>query len=112
MAAPLLNRKLVLEEPQRSPDGAGGYTETWVALGELWAEIRPGSGREKAGEFLTVSQVPYRITVRAAPIGSPARPRPDQRFREGTRIYAITSVAETDTAGRYLVCTAHEEVAA
>ena len=53
----------------------------------------------------------YRIVVRAAPMGSDARPRPDQRFREGARVFAIRAVAEEDAAGRYLVCFADEEVA-
>jgi len=108
--APLLNRKLVLEQPDRVPDGAGGFVETWVVLGELWAEIRPGTGREKAGEFLTVSSVPYRITVRGAPDGAPSRPKPDQRFREGPRLFRIRSVTERDPGGFYLTCHALEEV--
>ena len=34
---PRLNRRLTLEEAQRLPDGAGGQTLSWVALGTLWA---------------------------------------------------------------------------
>ncbi len=109
---PVLNRKLTLERPDRVPDGAGGFSETWQVLGILWAEIRPGSGREREGEFLTVSRVPYRITVRAAPAGAPSRPRPEQRFREGTRLFRILAVSENDTRGHYLTCFAEEEVGA
>ncbi len=50
--------------------------------------------------------------MRAAPIGAPSRPRPDQRFREGARIFRIHSVTERDDQGRYLTCFATEEVAA
>ena len=107
-----LNRKLVLEEAQRSPDGAGGMVESWVALGTLWAELRPGAGRERGGQFVTLSKVPYRIVVRAEPEGSPARPKPDQRFRENGRVFRILAVAEHDAAGRYLTCHAIEEVLA
>ena len=67
MRAPHLNRKLVLEEAQRVADGAGGFALTWVAMGALWAAVDAGTGRERAGEFATLSQVTYRITVRAAP---------------------------------------------
>lgn len=112
MRLPVLNRRLLLEAPERVPDGAGGYSQTWVALGAHWAEVRPGAGRESAGEFLTVSAVPYRIVVRAAPVGADARPRPEQRFREGTRVFLITTVAEHDPQGRYLVCHALEEATA
>lgn len=106
---PDLSRALVLEDPQRSPDGAGGFSETWVALGTLWAEVKPLSGR-LAGDGLSLQK--YRITLRAAPGGFASRPRPDQRFRDNNRIYRIDAVAETDAAGRYLTCFAVEEVAA
>ena len=32
MGVTRLNRRLVLEEAQRVPDGAGGFTLAWVAL--------------------------------------------------------------------------------
>ncbi|WP_343079350.1 head-tail adaptor protein [Ostreiculturibacter nitratireducens] len=112
MSAPRLNRKLVLEEATRSPDGAGGFTLSWAALGELWAEVKAGMGRERAGEFVTLSTVPFRITVRAAPQGAASRPRPEQRFREGARIFRILAVTEDGPRGEYLTCFAHEEVPA
>ena len=109
---PVLNRRLVLEEAQRVPDGAGGARLSWVARGTLWAEVTPGAGRERAGESVTVSSVGYRIVVRAAPQGAPSRPRPEQRFRDGLRLYRIAAVAEADPRGRYLLCIASEETVA
>ncbi|PIE14417.1 MAG: phage tail protein [Rhodobacterales bacterium] len=106
-----LNRKLVLEAPDQLPDGAGGFTRVWVALGEHWAEVTARTGREKAGEAVPVSNVGFRITVRGAPVGSEGRPKPEQRFREGARIFRILAVAEHDRDGRYLTCYADEEVA-
>lgn len=111
MRAPLLNRALLLEEAQRQPDGAGGSQLAWVALGRLWAAVEAGPGRAREGEAVALSSTGLRITVRAAPQGDPARPRPDQRFREGARIFRILSVTERDARGRYLVCQAREEVA-
>ncbi len=107
-----LSRRLTLEARQVSPDGAGGFTETWVALGTHWAEIRPGSGRERSGQAGALSSQALRITVRAAAQGSDARPQVDQRFREGTRLYLIRAVAERDPQGRFLQCTAVEELSA
>ncbi len=105
-----LNRKLVLEEAARAADGAGGFTEVWTAIGTLWANVKAGSGRERFGEAVTVSTVPYRIVVRGAAEGTPSRPRPDQRFREGARVFRILAVAEYDQDARYLTCFAREEV--
>lgn len=110
MSAAQLNRKLALEEAQRVPDGAGGFAVNWVTKGYLWAAVDAGAGRERGGESVTVSTVGYRITVRGAPQGAPSRPLPDQRFRDGSRLYRIAAVTEADPAGLYLTCFANEEV--
>lgn len=109
---PILGRKLTLEAATRVGDGAGGWAETWGALGSLWAEVSPGRGREATGDAGAVSRVPWRIIVRAAVPGSRARPVAGQRFREGARLFRILSVAEADAAGRYLACETEEETAA
>lgn len=110
MSAPQLTRKLVLESADLELDGSGGYRTVWSVIGVLWADVQAGTGRERAGEFVTLSTVPYRITVRAAEQGAPSRPRPDQRFREGARVFRILAVTEDDARGRYLTCFAHEEI--
>lgn len=112
MSAPVLSRRLVLEAPVRVPDGAGGVIESWASLGTLWADVRPRSGRERAQAGETVSSMGYRIVVRGAPVGSVQRPAPEQRFRDGARLYRIRAVAEQEPAGRYITCFADEEVAA
>lgn len=111
MTMPQLTRALVLEAPLQISDGAGGYIRQWEPLGTLWGELKAGSGRETAAFAATVSRVPYRITVRAAPEGAPSRPVAGQRFRNGTRIFNITAVAEKDTDARFLTCHATEETA-
>lgn len=107
-----LNRRLVLEMPARVPDGAGGFAESWMPLGVLWANVTARTGREKAGVAAPLSLVSTKIIVRAASETSDARPHPNQRFREGTRFYRILSVAEDDTDGHYLMCHAQEETVA
>ena len=104
-----LNRRLVLEAPSRESDGAGGYRVAWTTLGELWADVVARSGREAGTAGVSVSRMGYAISVRAAPIGSTARPEPQQRFRDGARVYRIEAVAERDPQGRYLICLAQEE---
>jgi head-tail adaptor len=83
MNAPHLNRALELQEVIRNADGAGGYTEVWTVLGTLWAEVLPGSGSDVLGEERMLSAVPYRVTVRGAPVGAASRPKAGHRFREG-----------------------------
>lgn len=104
-----LNRRLILEEEVRQADGAGGFSTAWVARGAIWADVRPGSGREQGADFLTYATVPYRMTVRAAPHGAPSRPVAGQRLREGERLFRVLAVADAE-AGMYLTCFCHEEV--
>lgn len=110
MSVPRLNRRLSLESPGRLSDGAGGFNQTWTTMGVLWAELTARAGRETHLSGVPLSSVPYRIVVRGAPHGHPERPLPNQRFRDGGRVFHIRSVAESDPEGRYLVCMAVEEV--
>ena len=107
---PNLNRSLVLEAPAQMADGAGGFAQTWTTVGTLWGEIAGGSGRDPAGVEVTMALVPYRITVRGAVVGSPRRPLPQQRFRDGARVYQILAVTERDPDALYLTCFAREEM--
>ncbi len=109
MKRPQLNRHLFLEHLVQTPDGAGGYSSAWAVLGAHWAEIKSGSGRETSAPSTAISRVSFRITVRAAPTSSTARPKAGQRFRGQGRYYTINAVAEAGTDGRYLTCHAVEE---
>ena len=111
MKTPRLNRRLTLESPSRVSDSAGGFVESWVPLGVLWAELKARTGRETTVAGTAVSAVPYAVIVRGAPVGHPERPMAEQRFRDGNRLFHIRSVAERDPEGRYLVCMADEEIA-
>ncbi|MEM6944441.1 MAG: phage head closure protein [Pseudomonadota bacterium] len=105
---PRLTRRLTLEERVALADGGGGETHAWSALGVLWAELRPSSGREVLSGLRPGSRVTHRITIRSSPIGSPKRPEAAQRFRMGSRIFDIRGVAEADPADAYLTCFVEE----
>jgi head-tail adaptor len=109
ISAPVLDRGLELEEQARNGDGAGGWNRSWSSLGTIWAAVRARTGREIEEGARGRSRVSHRILVRAAPVGSAARPRADQRFRDGERVFAIRAVTEADARGRYLLCWADEE---
>jgi head-tail adaptor len=108
MRAVRLTRALVLEVAQRVADGAGGYAEVWQALGTVWADVRPGAGRE--GEVLgaAVPVQPLRIVVRGVPQGHAVRPVAGMQLRDGARLFRLLAVTEADAGGRYLVCAAEE----
>jgi len=106
-----LTSQLVLERLVAVPDGAGGQHESWEARGTVWAEVKPRTGRESLGEAGQVSVTGFRIVVRAHPVGHSERPLPEQRFRDGTRVFRINSVTEADPEARFLMCICDEEVA-
>jgi len=110
MSLPRLNRRLTLEKPVRVPDDAGGYVETWTPVGVVWAEVRARTGREVAASGTVVSRVPYAIGFAARRWGIRDVRHPEQRFRDGQRLFHIRSVAEHDANGRYLICISEEEV--
>ncbi|MEO9651615.1 MAG: phage head closure protein [Roseobacter sp.] len=111
MTAPRLNRKLVLETPEAVTDGSGGFNNIWQPLGTVWAQVTARSGREAVNQGAPVSSTSYKIVVRAAPESALQRPRPDQRFREGSRLFHIQAVADTDVNARFLTCYVIEETA-
>ncbi len=93
-------------------DGAGGFVLSWAVKGVVWAALIPGSGREAAGEEVMIAQTPYRIILRGAAVGAPSRPKPEDRLRDGARVFTLLAVTEADPRGQYLTCFAREEVPA
>ncbi len=105
---PALRRLLTLEAPVAVPDGGGGVRESWEALGALWSDVQAISGIEIVSGEREEVRITHRVIVRGAPEGALSRPRADQRFRDGRRVYGIKAVAEHDPQGRYLICWAEE----
>ena len=105
-----LSRKLALEERENLPDGSGGFVVSWKPLGVIWADVAARTGREDFIAGQTRPRVKYRIVVRGAPADAPSRPRPDQRFRDGGRVFNILTVAEADAQGRFLEILAEEGI--
>ena len=104
-----LNRKLSLEAPIRTGDGAGGYVESWSTLGEIWAQITARSSSIGEGAGADLNRQRFRIVLRGAEQGSSLRPIAGQRFKDGARIFIVDAVSELGIEGHYLECWTHEE---
>lgn len=112
MRRPALTRRLVLEAPTRTADGAGGFATAWTDRGALWAEVAMNPPRLSDGPGAAEQRTPLRITLRGAPPGAPSRPVPGQCLRDGTRRFLIEAVQELPPLGQYLLVLAREETAA
>lgn len=102
-----LDAALVLETPQRVPDGGGGWEVSWLPLGTLWASMRAAGASEREHGARAYGRITHRVVVRAAAPQSPRRPRADQRLLARDRVLNVLAVAEAETPG-FLVCWCEE----
>lgn len=102
----LLNRRLVLEAPVETPDGAGGVTRSYESVATLWAAVTPLSSREQTDAVQRGVAITHRIRLRfSADITS------RHRFRDGDRIFRIVSLRDRDGRRRFLQIEAEERSA-
>jgi len=99
-----LNRRLVLEAPVETADGAGGVTRNYAEVVTLWASLTPIADRADAAAAGQGALVTHRIVIRS---GRDVTTR--HRLRAGTRIFRIVAVREQDD-GRFLAIHAEERM--
>ena len=84
-----LDRRLVLEEAERSPDGAGGWTVQWSAVATLWAGVEFLRGGEGLSAEAMTAAATHRVILRRRSDVTPA-----MRFSEGARVLDILAVEQ------------------
>jgi SPP1 family predicted phage head-tail adaptor len=84
-----LNRRLVLEAPAESADGAGGVARSYDAVATLWAQVTPVGARGEVAADAPGATVTHRIRIR---YGADITLR--HRFRDGARVYRIVTIVE------------------
>jgi len=85
-----LKRRLALETPVETSDGAGGFARSYEATTTLWAQVTPVSARGDGAADNFGAMVRFRIVIR---LRGDITTR--HRLREGARIYRIIAVHET-----------------
>jgi len=85
-----LKRRLALETPVETSDGAGGVARSYEATTTLWAQVTPVSARGDGAADNFGAMVRFRIVIR---LRGDITTR--HRLREGARIYRIIAVHET-----------------
>ncbi|MCK9917798.1 head-tail adaptor protein [Microbacteriaceae bacterium K1510] len=85
-----LKRRLVLEAPNESDDGAGGVVRGYAAVTTLWAQVTPSSMRGETDADSLGASSRYRIVIRAR-----ADVTTRHRLVEGPRVYRILAARES-----------------
>jgi SPP1 family predicted phage head-tail adaptor len=98
-----LRHRLTLEQLQREDDDGGGFVESWVAVAELWADLRPVGGSENVEADRLAGRVTHEVSLRYR-----AGIQPAMRFRKGERLFHIVSVITIDERNRWLTCQCEE----
>lgn len=98
-----LRHRLTLEQLQREDDDGGGFIESWVAVTELWADVRPVGGSESVEADRIAGRVTHEVSLRYRPGVQAA-----MRFRKGARLFHIVTVINSDERNRWLTCLCEE----
>ena len=84
-----LNRRLTLEAPVDTDDGAGGVIRGFAAVATLWAQVTPVAARGEVSADALGASVTHRIALRYS-----ADITLRHRLRDGARIYRIVAMRE------------------
>ncbi len=99
-----LRHRLVLESVERTPDGGGGATKTWIEEATVWADLRPLGGSESVVADHLSGRLSHEIVIRYRDGVTPA-----MRFRQDTRIFKISAVLDLEERHAFLRCLCTEE---
>ena len=84
-----LNRRLALEAPVETPDGAGGVTRGFAQVATLWAQVEPVSARGDVTADARGASVTHRIRIR---FNADVTLR--HRFRDGATVFRFVAMRE------------------
>jgi SPP1 family predicted phage head-tail adaptor len=91
-----MNRRLTLEAPAETADGAGGVTRGYTAIATLWAAIETVAARNELVADASGATVTHRISIRKS-----GDITTRHRFRDGARVFRMVAMRERDN-GRFL----------
>ncbi len=98
MRAGRLRHRVQIQRATETRASDGGTVQTWRAIGTVWADVRPLTGREQELAGRTASVVSHRVEVRY-------RDGVDTRCRVvwGDRTFGVVAARNEDERGRALV---------
>lgn len=96
-------QRVTLEAKVLTPDGGGGYAESWEAYADVWGELTPISGREPVEAGRPEARATHRLTIRRH-----ADVSANHRARLATRIFAITAILDAGSQSLWMTLLCEE----
>ncbi len=100
-----LRKRVVLQEEQRTPDGAGGYALSWASVATVWAEITPVSGHEVVASAGIEGHATHKVRMRWR---DDLSLHSGMRLLHGSRTFNIRYVLNVHEANRWALILAEE----
>jgi SPP1 family predicted phage head-tail adaptor len=103
-----MRHRITLQTPAAAtPDGDGGFTETWTALATVWASIVPATARdlERLVAGTVQSSATHLVTIRYL-----AGVTTKTRVVFGTRLFSVTGMQNPEERNISLVLVCQEIV--
>lgn len=100
-----LRHLLTIQTQTATADGMGGSSVTWTDGDEVWADVRPVSGAERAQADRLMLDVTHKVVMRYRALSATT-----QRLVTDGRVFNIASVYDADESQSHLVVLAREDV--
>lgn len=98
-----LRHRVSIESANRTSDGGGGASLTWVLVANIWASLVPRNGSEALVLDRVAGAVTYDIWMRYRADVVPA-----MRLRSGSRTFDVRAVLDVEDRGHWLRCVCEE----
>ncbi|MFA5313219.1 MAG: phage head closure protein [Methanomassiliicoccales archaeon] len=105
MRAGELGKRITIQSPTRTSDGAGGWSVVWGTFSTMCASIEPVSGREPYSAQQLQGHVSHKVRIRYL-----AGVTHGMRVLYGTRTFDIQAVIDEDEKGVSMLLYCQEQL--
>jgi SPP1 family predicted phage head-tail adaptor len=98
-----LNQRANILGATLTPDGGGGYSESWNAIATVWCKVEPQSGDDVFGPDAVEQRARHRVTIRRLPSVAAG-----QRVAIGSRTLRIHGVLDEGLQGQLMILLCEE----
>lgn len=98
-----LKKRVTVQNVTRTPDGQGGFTETWTDAADVWCSIEPLKAWERYQAAQLQAPVTHKIVMRYN-----RSVTAQSRLKYGDRVFTVKEVINQKEENRFLTVKAVE----